>query len=36
MLGLGAGVHVVTPPELDERLAERARSALAAYARHAP
>ncbi|MGZ4560574.1 MAG: helix-turn-helix transcriptional regulator [Mycobacteriaceae bacterium] len=36
VLGLGAGVRVVTPPELGERLTEHARSALAAYARHTP
>jgi len=36
VLGLGAGVSVLSPPDLSGRLHARARAALAAYARHAP
>jgi len=36
VLGLGAGVSVLSPPNLSGRLHARARAALAAYARHAP
>ena len=36
VLGLGAGVTVVSPPGLGDRLTERAQEALAAYALHAP
>jgi len=36
VLGLGAGVTVLSPPDLGAQLAGRAREALAAYDRHAP
>jgi proteasome accessory factor C len=36
VLGLGAGVTVVSPSDVSERLHERAHAALTAYARHAP
>lgn len=36
VLGLGAGAHIIAPAELDQQRVERARAAVAAYARHAP